>query len=610
VKARRNSSVRRALRRLTDPQVIGWPLFWISLAVWMVSFYPQVLRGEALNTPDRAITWVLSILAGQISVFALLLVAKKLWWHRSWPRKHPAVAVWSFIAAIFVGVVVANAVASPVLTPAGSLSFGLEHLTLGSLTLIIVGSGVIAVRDHREAVATLQQTQASLRASIDHGEQVLTAEREQVQRTTQDVINEAMQALDMPSKETVAVLNAASADILRPLSHELAYSTDQIEAINPTTPGPRWREVLTQVTTTPLIAPRLTALVMLVLAWRLTITASTDQPSQVETNIGESTIGVSIDLGLFGQALLGMAAVFIGTWLAAWFIAKVSAPLLRRFGPATRWVITAVSVLAVAASSQGITLALLTALALETNINYSITTWLALIVPIAAIAALVGLLRAVSIAQTTVREDLDRTNQELEWELARMNQRIWDQRRTLAHTVHGPIRAALISSAMELARSESAEDSRTTERLQERLSRSLAEVFDPPQFDDPLAPLVQLVELWRGTCAISIHCDEKTKLSLTNDPIAAETARKIAEEACTNAIMHGKATSIQVHLQAETSTLELSVANDGTAPIPRSTDGLGTTFIDEVSLRWQLRTSDSGVELTATLPLENRTAPQ
>lgn len=610
MKTKRNSSLRRALRRLTDPHVIGWPLFWLSLAVWMISFYPQVMRGEGPNTPERALTWVLSILAGQLTVFALLLAAKKLWWHRAWPRRHPAIAVWSFIGSIVVGVIVANIVASPVLTQTGSLSFGFEHVTLGSLTLIIVGSGVIAVRQHREVVKRLQQMQASLRTSMEQGEQVLNAERERTLRATQEVLDEAMQAVSTPSPETVGILNAASENILRPLSHELAFLTDRVEPSIHITPTPRWRDVLSELTSTPMIAPRLTAFVMLLLASRLTITNPATQPSQVETNIAGSTVGVSFDPALLGQALLGMTSVFIGTWLATWLIAKMSAPLLRRFGPTARWIITVLSVLGVAGISQGFTVALFTALGIETNIDYSLTTLLALLLPIAFITALVGLLRAVNIAQIDVREDLDRLNQELEWQLARVNQRIWDQRRRLAQIVHGPVRAALISSAMELARSGSTGDSVMTKRLQDRLSRTGRDIFKSTQVEDPLTLLDQLTELWRGTCAISIQCDGATRQSLVNDHVAAETACKVAEEASANAIMHGQATSIQIHLRSENSNLELSVSNDGTFPSPQSPNGLGTTFINDVSLHWELTSNDAGVHLTATLPLNNEKSLQ
>lgn len=609
MKRQRNTSLRRALRRLTDPQVIGWPLFWLSLAIWMISFYPQVMRGEGPNTPERALTWVLSIGAGQLTVFAILLAAKRLWWHRPWPRRHPAIAVWSFIGSILIGVIVANIVASPILTPAGSLSFGLEHLTLGSLTLIIIGSGVIAVQQHRDAVARLQQTQASLRASIDRGEAVLTTEHEDTLRATHDVIDDAVQAVSAPSSETVSILNAASEDILRPLSHELAYSTDRIQAVNQGTPTPRWRDVLTELTTMPLIAPRLTAFVMLLLAWRFTITNTAARPSQVETNVGGSTVGVSFDPALFGQALMGLASVFIGTWLATRLIVAISSPLLRRFGPTVRWIITGLSVLAAAILSQGLTIAFIVALGVETDLNYSLAVLLALLGPIAAITALVGLLRAVSIAQMGVREDLDHLNQELEWQLARVNQRIWDQRRRLAQTVHGPVRAALISTALELSRSVTTGDPETTQRLQERLSRTREQFFDRPRTDDPLTPLVELRDLWRGTCTISIDCDAATHDLLNADRIAAETACKLAEEACANAIMHGQATSIQICLVAEAFTLTLSVTNNGTPPESGARAGLGTNFLDEVCLYWMFAPSDDGPCLTATLPIENGTAP-
>lgn len=604
MKRQRESSLRRALRRLTDPHVIGWPLFWLSLAVWMLSFYPQVLRGEGPNTPERALTWVLSILAGQLSVFAILLAAKKLWWHRAWPRRHPAIAVWSFIASIVVGVIVANIVASPVLTRVGSLSFGLEHVTLGSLTLIIVGSGVIAVREHRVAVAALQQTQASLRASIWQGETVLAEERDNTVRAAQAVIDEAMDSVGRPSAEAVASLTAASEDVLRPLSHELAYATERLEAKTPLTPAPRWRDVLTQVTTTPLIAPRLTAFVMLLLAWRLTVTDSSAEPPQVQTNIGESTVGVSLDLASFGLSLLELAAVFVGTWLAAWLVAAASAPLLRRFGPTTRWIITGIAVVAVAALSQGLTIALFLGLGLQTTINYSLGVRLVLLVPVALITAAVGLLRAVSIAQVIVRDDLDRLNHDLEWRLARLNQRIWDQRQRLAHAVHGPVRAALMSSAMELAAAEDANDAALIETLSARLVHARNNISQPSDAGDPLDQLHQLQALWHGSCEISIHLDDATTERLTRDPLTAATAHQVISEACANAITHGNAAQIDIEMHEQGPALGIQVANDGAAPQEASRRGLGTAFLDEVALDWSLTSTSGNVVLDVRLPLE------
>jgi signal transduction histidine kinase len=570
----------------------------------MVSFYPQVMRGEGPNTPERALTWVLSILAGQLTVFALLLAAKKLWWHRAWPRRHPAVAVWSFIASIIVGVIVAGIVASPILTQAGSLSFGLEHITLGSLTLIIVGSGVIAVREHRAAVAALQQTQASLRASITNGETVLAEEREKTIRAAQAVIDEAMNSVGKPSAETVASLTSASEHVLRPLSHELAYSTDRLQITTQLTPAPRWRDVLTRVTTTPLIAPRLTAFVMLLLAWRLSVTDSSAEQPQVQANIGDSTVGVSMDLSSFGLSLLELAAVFVGTWLAAWLVATASAPILRRFGPTARWIVTVIVVLAVAALSQVLTIALFSGLGLETTIDYSLGVRLILLLPVALITAAVGLLRAVSIAQVSVREDLDQINHELEWQLARLNQRIWDQRQQLAQAVHGPVRAALISSAMELAKAEDSTNAQLIAHLTERITRASIGLTESPDDGDPLAPLSQLRQLWAGTCTINIEVDPDTRQSLIDDNITAHVVIKVIEEACANAIVHGNASTVHTQLTTDGRQLQIQVTNDGMPPDIQSRRGLGTTFLDQVALEWDLGVERSSVSLTVRLPLD------
>lgn len=576
----------------------------------MISFYPQVLRGDEPITAERALTWVLSILAGQATVFAVLVIARRLWWHRAWARCHPAVAVWSFILATFAGVMVANTVASPLLTEAGSLSFGFDHLLLGSLTLIIIGSGIVAVRQHRDAVRELQETQAVLLASVQRGEEVLIEERQATLRKAQESVDHAIHAVQSSSPDTVAALNAASEDVLRPLSHELAYASDQLEPVDVVTPQPRWRDVVTQVTTSPLIAPGPTAIVMLILASRLSVTDGSAQSNQVEQAIGDSTIGVSVDLASVGQSLTELASVFAGTWLAAWLVVVATRPLLRRFGTINRWIITGASVLVVALLSQSFTIGLFSTLGLETTINYSLPIRLALLLPIAAITGLVGLVRAVNVAQVDVRDELNRTNQDLEWQLARLNQCIWDQRQGLALGVHGPLRAALIASAMEFANAESTTDPRLIKALTERIFQAQGDFIDPPERTDPFASLTQLQELWAGTCTIDIDVDQHTADQLAADPLTAQVATKVVDEAVANAIAHGNASTILVSLEAGDDSLQITVTNDGTRPESDTRTGLGTAFINDVSLSWELRPLDASTTLHARLPLAAAGEPE
>ena len=84
MKRKRDSDLRRALRRLTDPHLISWPFFFLSLAAWLVSFYPQVFRAQEPFTTELATGWVISILAGQVVLFGFLLLARTLWLRTTW----------------------------------------------------------------------------------------------------------------------------------------------------------------------------------------------------------------------------------------------------------------------------------------------------------------------------------------------------------------------------------------------------------------------------------------------------------------------------------------------------------------------------------------------
>lgn len=603
MKRKRDSGLRRALRRLTDPHLISWPFFFLSLAAWLVGFYPQVFRAQDPFTTELVIGWVLSILAGQVVLFGFLLLARTLWLRTAWASRHPGVTVWTFIVGTLLGVITANSIAQQL--PAGDqgLMFGVEHVVFGVLGLCIVGSIYIAFRSYRIDVTELEAKRQELQTLLDAGGKTLEADRATVQATVTDAMTEAVGVLRSQDPGVIDFLNASSDKLLRPLSHELAADTSGIKTAAVEAPRPRWRNVIAEVTAKPLIAPFLTALILLLFAWRISFNEVLTAPPQAELDAAGNTIGVSIDLASFSRSILELLSVFVGTYVAAWMVLKATITPLCKSRPRVRLIITAISALVIAALSQVIIGVLFTALNLQTVIDRNILARALILIPIAGVTLLMGIVRATDLAQRDVKDQLRETNRTLTWQVARINEQIWDQRRTLALVVHGPIRAALISSAMELSKANDPSDSQLIQTLTDRISQARTDFLGPPAQHDPLSALTQLQHLWAGTCTIFIDMDEHTRERITADRITAQVATKVIEEACANAITHGNSTAISVRLEAHDDELQLAVINDGTPPEPNADSGLGMTFVNDVSLSWDLAASDAATTLHVHLPL-------
>ena len=602
----RSSALRRSLRRLSDPDLIGWQFFLLSLAAWSISFYPQVIRGGWPFTPDLALSWIVSILGGQIALFAFLFLAKALWLRTPWAQKHPAVTVWTFIVGTIIGVIAANAISGRSAAPEQGFIFGVEHVVFGVLGLCVIGSIYISFRNYRADVAQLAGRNKELQMLLASGEKTLSDERLSVRAAVADVIEHATSALDDSASDVVERLTRSSETLLRPLSHELAANSAGVMTAEVTTPKPRWRNVLAEVTTKPLIAPLLTALTLLVLAGRISFNTVVDEEPQVAFDAAGNTIGVSVDVESLRQSMLELGSVFAGTYIAAWIILKLTQAPLARASLRGRLIITVLSAFGVAALSQLLVGLLFSVFTLAPLVERTWTTRLLALIPIAAVAILMGLVRSIEITQRDVKNQLQRTNDELTWQVARINEEIWDQRRTLAHIVHGPIRAALISSAIEISQAGPGADPNLRRRAIDRLTSAQNELITPTLHSDPLEPLRKIQELWKGTCAITLSCDESTLQQLQHDPVCANVTMKVVEEACANAIMHAHATTVGIEFNVRGDELHISVTNNGSPPLPDQRSGLGTAFIADVTLAWQLIPSDAGAKLIATLPTRRR----
>jgi len=614
--SRKAGVLRLSLRRLNDPSLIGWSMFWISglifLATRLTGLMSQTAGGTAappFAAPPFAAA-VLTVVATQLATFLFLLAARASYLSTRLARRHPALMVWTLILGAFIGAVVGQACgrwAAPLLGPSTApdplTDSGYRALVIG-----VIGVALSAMREHRAQVTELSESQRSLLQTRLQAQDALERESAQVVASVQFEVRSVVAALPgTAGPEAVAGLRSLAEQIVRPVSHDLATSapdfTPALSLIGEPAP---WRTVLSDVAATPLIAPKLTAAVLTIAAsqWTLRTGANAAPPNAAAAKMGGLTL--SIDLGGLLEAVLGLGIVFGATWLIASLVRRILVRPLMRTSPARRWGVTIASLGLIAVTAQG-----LAALAfhLAGFPRYPLTdgwTQVIVLLPLVLITAILTAIRAVAIRQASLRADLARVNDELLWEVARTNEHLWLERKRLAGVLHGPLQAAINAGAIQL--DAAVQDQQDTTALLPRVGERIMEALD--QLSDGQQRLLGLPEcvddlrsMWRDLCNISCEINPAAGQRILDDSACESAVCEIVAEACSNAIIHGHASRVSIRLDApDPRLIELSVHDNG--QLDESTArGLGTRMIEEVSLGWSLTSDPAGTTLSARLPV-------
>lgn len=603
----RPGRIRRATRRLANPAMVGWSSFGITLVAWLLSMYPLLLRGETLMSWRNLAAWFVIVLAGQAVLFSILLLAKRLWLARSWSRRHPSVALWTIILAVAVGLGVSRTVAGEFFNERGWLLIGGEFFLYGVVVVAAAGYASVVLSEYRDSLRELSRTRASLDASIGSSREQLITDREHVLGQAHTVLDEALERLGSSPATAATFLSEASEQVVRPFSHRLVKQRPEVSAVVKRVPSPRWREVFSSLADKSLISPVALAVAVLFLSSRLTVTSF--EPAGA--NVGPTGQGVSISVNWIslGQSLLQLLIVFSATLGVALLVNWISNRNLPRLNTAGKWALQWVGIVSVALVSQAIIVMLFMLAGFPPALVFTATTAALTTGLVIGVSILVGLVRAVGVALSDVLRQLQDVNSQLEWALGRLGQELWQQRRAMGVVLHGVVRSALVASAMLLRQSAKGPGDQVpgvaeSEQVRKRLTEVRTQLGVEPPPVDPAETLGQLVELWRGTCDVSIEVDEDTMVRLASDPLAAESAMQVIDEACANAITHAKAHFIRVRATAEEDWVDIDVVNDGEALVASPRKGLGSNLLDEVATQWELSTVPEGTRFRARLPVQ------
>lgn len=170
-----------------------------------------------------------------------------------------------------------------------------------------------------------------------------------------------------------------------------------------------------------------------------------------------------------------------------------------------------------------------------------------------------------------------------------------DERRTLARDLHDDVTQRLAFLSMELGRlvKDCAEEP-ACERLKELQQQTLGVATEVRRLSHGLHPSViadfglsvaleEFCDEYEKACGIRVHFDGPVEDSGVND-IGATCLYRVAQESVRNAVVHGRATEINVALRISGGNIELKVEDNGigfsTDPF-RSRTGIGIVSMTE-----------------------------
>ena len=185
-------------------------------------------------------------------------------------------------------------------------------------------------------------------------------------------------------------------------------------------------------------------------------------------------------------------------------------------------------------------------------------------------------------------------------EMAATNRRLAQLMRESARVLHGRVQTRLVACAVAIERAVESEDTQAflaaMHEARDVLTVPLLEV------EDAATTVRDEVErkaaLWSGLCRIEVVVDDDVASDLP-----AEVARdvgRVVEEGLGNAVRHGGATSVAVHVRRSDGEVVIEVEDDGRGPTG-GRPGLGSALLDSVSRTWELHAIPTGARLAARI---------
>lgn len=549
-------------QRLADAHLFTWG--YLGFHIFSMTAMRLFLNSDNFQT--HLTFWLSMIVLEHLFIFSIYGLARRF--------------IKRYSAALVVAGALVIGTARTFITTSLAIMTGVDsgvawtyQLLLGALyelMIVTVWANVNgAYRDHHALVKQLNETRNSILGYRENAEEILADEQEKLIALTQDtllpqiqLVENALQSgnIEMASRWGVAhELKGIIYNQVRPLSESLRQS-----ARNLVNPAPKTPTHLVSVVSIPRrfaiknsIFPKVSSLAML-----LSFMASPFWLLDISWVIPSTLLAVT-----YWGIQFGFKKLFDGVRSTPWWIGLVA--------------LIAIATISVV---PAYTAAVLFYPDLESAVLYGLT-----LVTVSNIVVLsFAYLESLDHEARVYRQLLEEQNQELAIEMALFEQQLWAARRNWSLVIHGTVQASLTAALTRLNAPDA--DKKTLDAAKKDLDRAVEALSTPPVSKINFAPAMkELIATWQGVCDIEVEVSAELKKIISRDVRLSMCVNEILKEAVSNAVRHGDAQKAWVRVGAPSGgVVELSVANDGLAPMTGGRRGVGSGLLDELTVDWSL----------------------
>lgn len=205
-----------------------------------------------------------------------------------------------------------------------------------------------------------------------------------------------------------------------------------------------------------------------------------------------------------------------------------------------------------------------------------------------------ALIDGLAIARGATLADIAEVNEELSWATKRTQARVWVTQQSLAMTLHNEVQGNLLAAGMRIHSIISSElPVAEREAALSELASGIARTMELDLVEhEPLSvseSARQITENWSGLVDIHFELAEAAEQRIDADPLARRVLGELCREFVTNAVKHGSATQLAFTIEmTKPSLISLCCRNNGQAASPTRSSGVGSSFVDRVTLNLQV----------------------
>lgn len=565
--------VSAVVRRIGSLDALSWPVFWVTLAAGVI--------GNLVTTTAAPLGARVVILGlGQLALWAPLLLAR-LRVRMDPARSRPALVLTAAVVGLLLRALVIGGVTAGLLgveEVQWSQRFVGAVLNLG-LAFVVGAYVVYGLRERRRQIGELAGVERALAASVAALNEEYDQRNDEALERVQAVLLTELSRLDAADPQrSLEVLQHTAADVVRPLSHQLARDRPAGASTAATsTVEVSWPDVLDQAATGRPFRPLVTAAFLAV--------ESTAAAVAYRPGVWVYAAMLVLVVGLLAGTNLILAVVLPGR------------PRVTRMGLVV---------------SMSVVIGTMGALVVWAGLG-EVPARGSLVLGTFSFTVAFSLGVSVASAFTRDRDRLVRkledSSRNLERRAVRLRQAQWFQSKMLSRALHGPIQAAVTASALRLdAAIRAGEvDDQVVHRVRVELIDALGTLGSAePHVTSAPEALTRLTATWEGLCEVSTVLPGDAADLLARDPVLRSCAIDIVTEAVSNAVRHGGATraAVRIDLIRPEHDVVLAITSDSATAGAAGTRGLGSRILDDCTLEWRLMETSVGTSLSAILPAD------